>query len=128
MKKQRTKGEIINLSDHDKLINLISIHNEKEVNQLLESICLIRRHVKTDSKGMTIMVHDMDGGISGAACVIALYNLLQSVDECLNEKNEIKKSANDVEVFREVNKLRKMRANMIDTFGAYKMLYQCLGW
>ena len=38
MKKQKTKAEIINLSDHDKLINLISIHNEKEVNQLLQSV------------------------------------------------------------------------------------------
>ena len=38
MKKQKTKREIINLSDHDKLINLISIHNEKDVNLLLQSV------------------------------------------------------------------------------------------
>ena len=77
---------------------------------------------------MRIMIHDPDGGISGASCVIALYNLLQSVDECLNEKNEIKKSASDVEVFREINKLRHVRANMVDSFGTYKMIYQCLSY
>ena len=38
MKKQKTKREIINLSDHDKLINLISIHNEKDVNLILQSV------------------------------------------------------------------------------------------
>ena len=30
--KKNKKGKIINLSDHDKLINLIAIHNEKDVN------------------------------------------------------------------------------------------------
>lgn len=97
-----------------------------EVNDILESICLIRKHIKGDSKNMTIMVHDPDGGISGAACVVALYNLLQSIDECVNEKNEIKKSAFDVEVYREINKLRHVRANMVDDFGTYKMIHQCL--
>ena len=38
MKKKTRKGKIINLSDHDKLINLISIHNEKDVNYLLQSV------------------------------------------------------------------------------------------
>ena len=38
MKKKIKKGKIINLSDHDKLINLISIHNEKDVNYLLQSV------------------------------------------------------------------------------------------
>ena len=99
-----------------------------DVNAILESICLIRKHIKGDSKNMTIMVHDPDGGISGAACVIALYNLLQNVDEGLNEKNEIKKSASDVEVFREINKLRHVRANMVDNFGTYQMIYQCLSY
>ena len=99
-----------------------------DVNAILESICLIRKHIKGDSKNMTIMVHDPDGGISGAACVIALYNLLQNVDEGLNEKNEIKKSASDVEVFREINKLRHVRGNMVDNFGTYQMIHQCLSY
>ena len=99
-----------------------------EVNDILESICLIRKHIKGDAKNMKIMVHDPDGGISGAVFVVALYNLLQSVDECLNEKNEIKKSASDVEVYREINKLRHVRANMVDDFGTYKMIYQCLSY
>ena len=38
MKKKTRKGKIINLSDHGKLINLISIHNEKDVNYLLQSV------------------------------------------------------------------------------------------
>jgi len=38
MKKKAKKEKIINLSDHDKLINLISIHNEKDVNYLLQSV------------------------------------------------------------------------------------------
>ena len=100
----------------------------KEANAILEAICMIRKYVKGDSNNIRIMVHDSDGGIAGAACIIALYHLLQAVDESLNEKNEIKRSASDVEVFREVNKLRYLRANMVDKFSGYKMLYQCLSW
>ena len=99
-----------------------------KVNEVLGSICLIRKYVKGHAKGFRIMVHDPDGGISGAACFIALYNFLQSVDECLNENNEIKRSASDVEVFREINKLRNVRANMVDKFGTYKLIYQCLSY
>ena len=104
------------------------IDDVNDVKAILESICLIRKHIKGDSTNMRIMVHDPDGGLSGAACVIALYNLLQCVDEGLNEKNEIKKSASDVEVFLEINKLRHARANMVDSFGTYKMIYQCLSY
>ena len=104
------------------------IDDVNDVKAILESICLIRKHIKGDSTNMRIMVHDPDGGISGAACVIALYNLMQCVDEGLNEKNEIKKSASDVEVFLEINKLRHARANMVDSFGTYKMIYQCLSY
>ena len=43
-------------------------------------------------------------------------------------KNEIKKYASDVEVFREINKLRHVRANMIENFGTYQMIYQCLSY
>ena len=99
-----------------------------DVNAILESICLIRKHIKGDSTNIKIMVHDPDGGVSGAACVIVLYGLLQCVDESINENNEVKKSATDVEVFQEVNKLRHVRANMIDKYENYKMLYQCLSW
>jgi len=38
MKKKTKKGKIVNLSDHEKLINLISIHDEKDVNYLLRSV------------------------------------------------------------------------------------------
>ena len=38
MKKKTRKGKIVNLSDHEKLINLISIHDEKDVNYLLRSV------------------------------------------------------------------------------------------
>ena len=99
-----------------------------DINAILESICLIRKCIKVDSNGMRIMAHDPNGGISGAACVIALYSLLQSVDECINEKNEIKKFATDVDVFEVVNKLRHARANMVDDFETYKMIHQCLSY
>ena len=104
------------------------IDDVSDVKVILESICLIRKHIKGGSTNMRIMAHDPDGGISGAACVIALYNYLQGVDEGLNENNEIKKSASDVEVFRETNKLRHVRANMVDNFGTYKIIYQCLSY
>ena len=104
------------------------LDDASDINTILESICLIRKHIRRDSKNVRIMVHDSDGGICGAACVIALYDLLQCVDECLTEKNEIKQFASNVEVFREINKLRHVRAHMVDKFGTYKMIYQCLSY
>ena len=104
------------------------LNDLKETNDLLESICLIRKHIKGVSNSMTIMVSDADGGINGAANFIALYNLLQGVDEGLTKNNAVKKFAPDLDIFREVNHLRRVRANMVDTFKNYKLLHQAVSW
>ena len=73
-----------------------------------------------------MLITDDDAGVSGAALFLALYEILENVDACLDENNLVKPSADDVDVFDVVNRLRKDRMNMVDTLSAYQFLHLCL--
>ena len=73
-----------------------------------------------------MLITDDDAGVSGAALFLALYEILEKVDACLDENNLVKPSADDINVFDVVNRLRKDRMNMVDTLSAYQFLHLCL--
>ena len=97
-----------------------------DAKNLLTNIVSIRKQIKAKNNALKMMVFDDEAGLSGASIFVALYEILENVDCSVNEHNQLKQSAEDVNVFELVNELRKDRMNMINTFQAYKFLHLCL--
>ena len=62
----------------------------EETNSLLSAFCLIRNLLKQKNNSLKLLVHDDEAGVSGSALFVALYDLLQNVDENVNENNQPK--------------------------------------
>ena len=104
-----------------------SDHFEAEdARSVLTNIASIRKHIKAKNNTLKMMVYDDEAGLSGASIFVALYETLESVDCSVNEHNQLKQSAEDVNVFEVVNGLRKDRMNAVNTFEGYKFLHLCL--
>ena len=98
----------------------------EDARNLLTNIALIRKQIKAKNNALKMMVYDDEAGLSGASIFVALYEIMANVDSSVNEHNQLKTAAEDVNVFEVVNGLRKDRMNMINTFSAYKFLHSCL--
>ena len=98
----------------------------EETNSLLSALCLIRNLLKQKNNSLKLLVHDDEAGVSGGAVFVALYDLLQKIDENVNENHQPKKSAEALSIFQVVDGLRKDRVMMVNTFHIYKLLYFCL--
>ena len=98
----------------------------EDARNLLMNIAAIRKQIKAKNNVLKMMVYDDEAGLSGASVFVALYEIMANVDSSVNEHNQLKTSAEDVNVFEVVNGLRKDRMNMINTFSAYKFLHSCL--
>ena len=98
----------------------------EDARNLLTNIASIRKQIKAKNNVLKMMVYDDEAGLCGASIFVALYEIMANVDSSVNEHNQLKTSAEDVNVFEVVNGLRKDRMNMINTFGAYKFLHLCL--
>ena len=92
----------------------------------VSDITLIRKHLTKKINALKILITDDDAGVSGTALFLALYEMLEKVDACLDENTRLKTSADDINVFDVVNRLRKDRMNMVDTLSAYQFLPFCL--
>ena len=99
-----------------------------DTKDLVEGICRIRSEFKLEKSSLKILLHDSSGGLCGSAVFLSLHEILQKVDESFTEENQLKKSAEAIDVFNIVNNLRKDRPSMIDTYEAYKMVFLCLGY
>ena len=95
---------------------------------LVSSLCLVRNHMKFDSPNTNVLVHDSSGGVRGSALFIIMYELMDKVDESFSDDGSLKKFVEDINVFNMVNQLRKDRANMIDDFNTYKLIFHCLSY
>jgi hypothetical protein len=84
--------------------------------------------MKLDESSIKVLIHDSQGGISSSAAFLALYSLLQKIDESFTETNQLKSSTKNIDVFSTVNRLRKDRAGMCNSYETYKMLYHCLNY
>ena len=88
--------------------------------------------MKLGKDSLTVMTYVDEGGISGASVFVALYDLLQKVDESFSPSNhQLKKSMSTPEtpnlnIFEKVNDLRKDRAYMVNTYENYKLIFLCL--
>ena len=82
------------------------------------------------NEDMTVIVHDVDGGVGPAALWIAMYELLEKIDEVVPTQNTQQANSNNdlgnLDVFRVVNGLRKQRSKMINSFENYKLLFVLL--
>ena len=54
---------------------------------------------------------------------MALYKILELVDESVNDNNEVKKYAEGINLFSIVNNLRKERMTMVNTYNIYKLIF-----
>ena len=98
-----------------------------EVIQLLvSSICIIRNEMVLKKSSIKVLATDSRGGIGTSAAFLVLYEIMQNVDEAFTQDNQLKQSANYIDVFAIVNRLRKDRDRMIEDYNTYKLLFQCL--
>ena len=102
---------------------------EKTVSQILTTIAVVRKEVGKGQEYVTILAHDDQGGISGAAVFVTLYDLLQIVDTAiLTKKVNTDQSKDDqtLNIYDFVRELRKKRDNMIKDFDEYTFLFKAL--
>ena len=97
-----------------------------QTRNFVSDLTLIRKHLAKKSNSLKMLITDDDAGVSGAALFLALYEILENVDASLDENNLVKPSADDINVFEVVNRLRKDRMNMVDTLSTYQFLHLCL--
>jgi protein tyrosine phosphatase len=100
--------------------------SSEQINDFISAICIMRNQMKAKKNTLKLFAHDNGGGVNGAAVFIALYELLQKVDENVNEHNQPKNLAEKVNIFQVVNKLRTDRVMMVSTFSKYQLLHLCL--
>ena len=104
------------------------VRSFEDTGYIVSSFCLIRSQMKFDGSGINVLVHDSSGGVRGSALFIIMYELMEKVDESLSEDGSLKKFIEEIDVFKMVNQLRIDRANMIDDFDTYKLIFRCLGY
>ena len=104
--------------------------NAKKVTfNIVSSMCFIRDEIRNgNNPSPKIFIHDSNGGIRGSAVFLAMYQLIDEVDDSLNSENKLKKYVDHVDVYGIVNRLRNDRKMMVDDFKTYKLLHQCLGY
>ena len=95
----------------------------EDTQNIITGICLIRSELNLEKSSLKILLHDSEGGICESAAFLALYRLMQNLDESFTENNEIKTSAEGIDVFKTVNKLREDRAGMVNSYATYKLLF-----
>ena len=104
--------------------------SKDEMENFLSFFSLVRQEMILSKDEMTTIVHDADGGVGPAALWVAMYELLQKVDENMSTQNTKQPSSNDdlgkLDVYRVVNDLRKQRSKMINCFENYKLLFKLL--
>ena len=93
---------------------------------LVSSICIMRNEIAQNKSSLKILATDSRGGIGASAAFLVMYEIMQNVDEAFTQDNQLKQSANYIDVFAIVNRLRKDRERMIEDFTTYKLLFQCL--
>ena len=100
--------------------------SDEQINGIVSALVLLRKEIKAEMDNAKIMLHDSKGGIGPSAVVVALLQLFEQIDDNLTEQNTLKKSAEKLDIFDTVNKLRMDRADMVSTFESYKLIYQCV--
>ena len=102
------------------------INSSEDTQSLVSAMVLIRQEMDRDKSAMKILTHDSQGGLRGSALFLVLYDLMQKIDEGYTENNKVKTHLEKINIFNTVNKLRKDRAGLIDTYATYKLLHFCL--
>ena len=106
---------------------------EDNAKDWLRAINLIRKEMKNSFTNFTVVCQDQLGGISGASSFLALYPLLQSLDEEIQEMNSLSEESinpemHAVNLFQVVKNMRQKRAHVVQTFNEYRFLYRCLAF
>ena len=100
--------------------------SDDQINGIISALVLLRNEINVEMDNAKIMVHDKEGGIGPCAVIVALLQLFETIDENLTDKNKLKSSAGELDIFDTVNKLRMDRANMVVSFEKYKLIYKCV--
>ena len=98
--------------------------SEDQIHSIVSALAMLRNDIRVEMDTAKIMLHDKLGGIGPSAIVVALLQLFEKVDDNLTDQNKLKKSAEKLDIFDTVNKLRMDRANMVSTFESYKLIYR----
>ena len=97
-----------------------------EIKALMSAICFIRNKIKTQENSVNVMAQDGEGGIAGASVLVVLFHLLQKVDDYCARKFTEKDQETTINVFNEVNELRKFKDKLVNNYENYKLLFVCL--
>ena len=105
------------------------IRNFQDTEFIVSAICMIRDEMMRGSRSLPkVLVHDSFGGVRGSAVFLAMYQLMNEVDEAFKADDMLKQYVKDADVFGTINRLREDRKNMVDEFITYKLLHQCLAY
>ena len=108
--------------------------DERDSENFLKMISLIRRDIGKPTKEFTIVSHDSSGGVEGASSFIVLFQMLQDLETKLKvRKLELgiiskQREIEYINLFDKVNDIRKQRAKMISTYSNYKFLMSSLAY
>lgn len=99
-----------------------------EINNFLTFFCLVRTELDLTKDKITIITYDADGGISGSSVFVAMYDLLQQIDEVLPTDDDQPDTSNrqlgTLDIFKTVNDLRNQRSKMVNNYGNYRLLFK----
>ena len=103
--------------------------SEKTAQNMLTAITQIRNEIGVKQDMMTMLVHDEEGGASGASAFVCLWHLLEKVDNGMFARNydSGKSKEGDIYIIYEiVDNLRSKRIKMIRCLKEYSLLFQSL--
>ena len=102
---------------------------DEQAKEFLSAICHIKREIGKPNQNFTILAHDKDGGVQGAATFITLYNLMQEVDSGIkSQSHSSSETSEKINVFKKVQEFRNKRAKFVSTFNTYTFLFKALSY
>jgi hypothetical protein len=99
------------------------------IRKMPTTISKIRKDIDVKRNSLLMVVHDDNGGTSGAAVFLTLLGLLEQVDEAMSSidsQNDNAKESPIIDIFRAVNIMRRKRMKMIQNFEEYVFLFKCV--
>ena len=99
---------------------------DESIELLVSSMCLMRNEMSLNKSSLKIFATDTRGGVGASALFVAMYEIMQDVDEAFTDNDRQKQSVVGIDVFEIVNRLRKDREHMIEDFSTYGLLFKCL--
>ena len=111
--------------------NFEKSYSDEDYENMIKTITYIRLEIGTSRPNINMLVHDGNGGISEAAIFMALFYLLEEIDEASLSSGSpnalrIKQEEETLDIFGTVDNLRNGRMKMIRSHDEYNFLHRAV--